>query len=48
MGKFRRRDLSKNKLSPMQIKEILNKNGFLNVEIYSKDKSEKTCFIAKV
>ncbi|QIX86969.1 class I SAM-dependent methyltransferase [Campylobacter ureolyticus] len=38
----------KNKLNPAEIKEILNKNGFLNVEIYQKDKSEKTCFIAKV
>lgn len=38
----------KNKLNPTEVKEILNKNGFLNVEIYSKDKSEKTCFIAKV
>ncbi|EPH08991.1 hypothetical protein HMPREF9309_00972 [Campylobacter ureolyticus ACS-301-V-Sch3b] len=38
----------KNKLNPAEVKEILNKNGFLNVEIYSKDKSEKTCFIAKV
>lgn len=38
----------KNKLNPAEIKEILNKNGFLNVEIYHKDKSEKTCFIAKV
>ncbi|MCZ6105344.1 class I SAM-dependent methyltransferase [Campylobacter ureolyticus] len=38
----------KNKLNPAEVKEILNKNGFLNVEIYHKDKSEKTCFIAKV
>ena len=38
----------KNKLNPTKVKEILNKNGFLNVEIYQKDKSEKTCFIAKV
>lgn len=38
----------KNKLNPAEVKEILNKNGFLNVEIYQKDKSEKTCFIAKV
>lgn len=38
----------KNKLNPAEVKEILNKNGFLSVEIYSKDKSEKTCFIAKV
>ncbi|AKT90934.1 SAM-dependent methyltransferase [Campylobacter ureolyticus RIGS 9880] len=38
----------KNKLNPTEVKEILNKNGFLNVEIYQKDKSEKTCFIAKV
>lgn len=38
----------KNKLNPTEIKEILNENGFLNVEIYQKDKSEKTCFIAKV
>ena len=38
----------KNKLNPTEVKEILNKNGFLNVEIYHKDKSEKTCFIAKV
>ncbi|MCZ6185511.1 class I SAM-dependent methyltransferase [Campylobacter ureolyticus] len=38
----------KNKLNPTEVKEILNKNGFLNVEIYHKDKSEKTCFMAKV
>ncbi|MCZ6157611.1 class I SAM-dependent methyltransferase [Campylobacter ureolyticus] len=38
----------KNKLNPAEVKEILNKNGFLNVEIYHKDKSEKTCFMAKV
>ena len=38
----------KNKLNPTEVKKILNKNGFLNVEIYQKDKSEKTCFIAKV
>ncbi|MCZ6172283.1 class I SAM-dependent methyltransferase [Campylobacter ureolyticus] len=38
----------KNKLNPTEVKEILNKNGFLNVEIYSKDKSEKTCIIAKM
>lgn len=38
----------KNKLNPTKVKEILNKNGFLNVEIYQKDKSEKTCFIVKV
>lgn len=38
----------KNKLNPAEVKEILNKNGFLNVEIYQKDKSEKTCFMAKV
>ena len=38
----------KNKLNPIEIKEILNENGFLNVEIYNKDKSEKTCIIAKM
>lgn len=38
----------KNKLNPNEIKEILNKNGFENIEIYQKDESEKTCFIAKV
>lgn len=38
----------KNKLNPTEVKEILNKNGFLNVEIYSKDKSEKTCIVAKM
>lgn len=38
----------KNKLNPSEIKEILNENGFLNVEIYNKDKSEKTCIIAKM
>ncbi|MCZ6134163.1 class I SAM-dependent methyltransferase [Campylobacter ureolyticus] len=38
----------KNKLNPTEIKEILNENGFLNVEIYNKDKSEKTCIIAKM
>lgn len=38
----------KNKLNPAEVKEILNKNGFLNVEIYNKDKSEKTCIITKM
>lgn len=38
----------KNQLNANEIKEILNKNGFLNVEIFTKTNSEKTCLISKL
>ncbi|NLK66691.1 MAG: class I SAM-dependent methyltransferase [Campylobacteraceae bacterium] len=36
-----------NKLSPSEYKVIFKKAGFKNLEIYTKDESEITCFIAR-